>query len=179
MNIEDFDIEPGSGSSCDYDYIAFYDGSTTSDPLINGTTYCNTNGSPGTIISSGDAITIEFFSDGGLTLPGFKISWQCSYANTAPITDFTTNTTNSCSSTIYFEDLSINTPNTWLWNFGDGTNSTDSAPAHVFKKEGKYKVTLIISNGTNRTTKKFIIDATEGMIYKSAVIPVVIEDITN
>ena len=44
---------------------------------------------------------------------------------------------------------------TWSWDFGDGTNSTDQNPVHLFTSEGKYKVTLMatIGNNTESSTK--------------------------
>lgn len=37
--------------------------------------------------------------------------------------------------------------NTYYWNFGDGTTSTDLSPFHVYTAAGNYTVTLIASNG--------------------------------
>jgi gliding motility-associated-like protein len=34
----------------------------------------------------------------------------------------------------------------WLWNFGDQNGSTDQNPSHIYKKAGKYKVTLYAYN---------------------------------
>ncbi|MGZ5242791.1 MAG: PKD domain-containing protein [Bacteroidia bacterium] len=58
-----------------------------------------------------------------------------------------------------FQNTSTN-GNTWLWNFGDGTTSTDENPEHIFATEGKFTVTLtaISSNGcvTTTTIKDYI-----------------------
>ncbi|MFH2142911.1 MAG: PKD domain-containing protein [Bacteroidota bacterium] len=70
-----FDIEYGNASSCIYDYIAIYDGPNISSPLIGK--YCNTTGSPGTIISSGGALTIKQYSDGYVEGAGFELEWSC------------------------------------------------------------------------------------------------------
>lgn len=35
---------------------------------------------------------------------------------------------------------------TYLWDFGDGTTSTDSDPVHVYTSDGDYKVLLVSSN---------------------------------
>jgi PKD repeat protein len=32
----------------------------------------------------------------------------------------------------------------WIWNFGDGSNSTEQAPTHVYEQAGSYTVTLIV-----------------------------------
>ena len=45
----------------------------------------------------------------------------------------------------------------WSWDFGDGTNSTDTNPVHVFNEKGTYHVTLVaIVGNTNETATKTI-----------------------
>ena len=39
-----------------------------------------------------------------------------------------------------------------LWNFGDGTNSNEENPIHVFENPGKYEVTLDVSGSHNEDT---------------------------
>jgi len=50
--------------------------------------------------------------------------------------------------TINFIDGSVSNPYTtitgWLWNFGDGTTSTDQNPVHTFYYNGGYGVTLTV-----------------------------------
>ncbi len=46
----------------------------------------------------------------------------------------------------YFYDLSHHEPAIWLWNFGDGSNSTDQSPLHQYASEGIYQVCLTVSN---------------------------------
>lgn len=46
--------------------------------------------------------------------------------------------------TILFSDLSQNAT-TWLWDFGDGTFSTEQNPVHVYPETGNYEITLITS----------------------------------
>lgn len=59
-----------------------------------------------------------------------------------------------CSLTVTFTDSSYGncvwqstawTPSTWLWNFGDGTTSTQQNPVHTYSALGTYSVTLVIS----------------------------------
>ncbi|MCB9233932.1 MAG: PKD domain-containing protein [Bacteroidia bacterium] len=50
---------------------------------------------------------------------------------------------------VHFTDLSqpgSGTLTQWLWDFGDGTNSTQANPTHLFKNPGNYPVTLFVSN---------------------------------
>lgn len=72
-----FDVE--ANASCSYDYLRIYDGPNTSSPLIG--TYCNTTGSPGTIVSSGGALTFAWHSDSGVQGAGWAASWSCCSVN--------------------------------------------------------------------------------------------------
>lgn len=151
LTINSFDIETGN-NGCNYDYVAFYDGPTSSDPLINNTTYCNTNGSPGTITSTGGAITVRLYSDQAVNEAGFDIDWTCAYPTSPPNANFDANITVSCNGTINFNDLSTNGPLGWEWDFGDGNTSTDQNPVHSYSSDGTYSVTLIASNANGNDT---------------------------
>jgi PKD repeat protein len=54
--------------------------------------------------------------------------------------------------TVKFTDKSINNPTSWKWNFGDGTSSTDKNPSHIYKKKGKYTVSLTVKNNAGSYT---------------------------
>jgi PKD repeat protein len=43
---------------------------------------------------------------------------------------------------IEFSDLSTGTPNSWLWDLGDGQRSTLQNVTHFYQAKGKYSVTL-------------------------------------
>ena len=45
-----------------------------------------------------------------------------------------------------FTDLSINSPTTWAWRFGDGGTSNDPNPTHLFGDPGLYTVSLLAGN---------------------------------
>lgn len=49
-----------------------------------------------------------------------------------------------------FEDKSENALS-WLWDFGDGSTSTEQHPEHVYEKEGTYTVSLITTSPTGCT----------------------------
>ena len=53
-----------------------------------------------------------------------------------------TPTTGKVPLTVTFTDISDASPNEWLWDFGDGTNSTDRNPAHTYTIAGTYTVSL-------------------------------------
>ncbi|NOQ75715.1 MAG: PKD domain-containing protein [Crocinitomix sp.] len=147
-----FDVEPGPGASCGYDYIEVYDGEDLLAPFIGR--YCNTF-PPSDITSTGDAITLFFHSDGGLELDGFEVTWACNPPDDVPETDFIINSEINCGGASYFTDLSTNIPIAWAWDFGDGATSSDQHPVHTYTAPGIYTVTLLATNlvGDNSEVK--------------------------
>ena len=69
--------------------------------------------------------------------------------------------------TVQFVDASMNTPNSWVWSFGDGGTSSLQNPAHTYTAAGSYTVTLTASNivGSNTVSQP-------GYITVNAAIPV-------
>jgi PKD repeat protein len=61
--------------------------------------------------------------------------------------------------TIFFTDLTGNSPLTWSWHFGDGDTSDLQHPWHVYKNPGAYTVTLETENvnGSSQMTKPYYI----------------------
>jgi len=58
--------------------------------------------------------------------------------------------------TVYFSNHSAGKINKYFWEFGDGSTSTESDPAHVFEYPGFYSVclTLFMKDGRNRSLMK-------------------------
>ncbi|MFA4861172.1 PKD domain-containing protein [Methanoregula sp.] len=56
--------------------------------------------------------------------------------------------------TVTFMDLSSNTPTFWVWDFGDGstTNNTARNPVHTYAGEGSYTVSLAAANAFGSNT---------------------------
>jgi len=75
-----------------------------------------------------------------------------------PVVDFTANDTASCSApfTVQFTDNTTGATG-WLWDFGDGSTSTQQNPSHQYNTLGDYSVTLTVTSGagcSNTLTKK-------------------------
>ncbi|HRS54051.1 MAG TPA: M4 family metallopeptidase, partial [Bacteroidales bacterium] len=152
LDFKMFDVEPGSNTTCDYDYLEIYNGPSTSSPLIGR--FCNTTGSPG-IINTNGAATLKFYSDQALNLKGFEMHWSCSMPNASPQPNFIADKEMTCTGIVNFYDLSTNLPNQWKWDFGDGNVSYQQNPTHTYTSNGTYSVKLIVSNtyGTDSIIK--------------------------
>lgn len=68
---------------------------------------------------------------------------------------FTSTSNSACNGVpMQFTDTS-NYASSWLWNFGDGSTSTQQNPAHTYNANGTYTVTLTIGyNGCNDTEQQ-------------------------
>ena len=82
LTFNSFALESG------YDSIWIYDGANTTASLIGG---YSGNTSPGIINSSGNALTIEFYSDVSTNEAGWEAIWQCSQDTTPPETEIFAN----------------------------------------------------------------------------------------
>lgn len=86
-----------------------------------------------------------------------------------PLADFSANKTISCNSllTVQFQDLSKYVPESWLWDFGDGTTDTLQNPSHTYSKDSTYTVTMTVTNifGTDTIIKSnYIIVTSDGPV---------------
>ncbi len=74
--------------------------------------------------------------------------------NGLTVVDFTVNHTSSTvGADVTFTDNSAINPTEWLWDFGDGSSSTEQNPDHTYTAEGTYTVSLTASNGVLSATK--------------------------
>lgn len=76
IEFTEFELEAG------FDSLWIWDGPDTNAPLIGG--YSGTSG-PGTIVSSGNALTFRFYSDGATRKKGWKANYFCNLGN-PPVT---------------------------------------------------------------------------------------------
>lgn len=137
-----------------YDFLYIYDGPSDASPLIGAFTGTSLpNG--GTITSSTGSVTLVQTTDQGVNRSGFELNWSCNYPTAPPIVNFISKDTNSCTGDVSFNDLSINGPTSWNWDFGDGGSSTLQNPAHTYVSNGVYDVKLVCTNsfGSDSATK--------------------------
>jgi len=58
--------------------------------------------------------------------------------------------TGSLPMTVQFSGVALlGTPTQWIWDFGDGTTSSEQNPTHVYTSVGTYTVKLSVTDGTD------------------------------
>lgn len=100
----------------------------------------------------------------------FDIPPFCQVATNAPSADFTFNANNAiCENGIVFTDASSNTPQDWVWDFGDGTVDSTFNPSHTYSAPGTYSVKMIVSNtiGTDSITKSILISSPNPLVVSN------------
>jgi PKD repeat protein len=75
----------------------------------------------------------------------------------APVANFT-GTPRSGNSPLVVQFTGISTGNitSRLWNFGDGTTSTERSPSHTYEKAGSYTVSLTVTGPGGSNTKTMV-----------------------
>ncbi|AEH60073.1 S-layer-related duplication domain protein [Methanosalsum zhilinae DSM 4017] len=83
-----------------------------------------------------------------------------------PVAAFTANPTRGVAPlTVTFTDQSEYAVN-YLWDFGDGTTSTDPSPTHTYEEIGTYTVTLTVTNDVGEDSAERTITVTEEEILE-------------
>ncbi len=157
LTFTSFDLE------ANWDFLRIYDGPNTNSPLIN--VPLSGPSIPGPITSTGSALTLHFTSDNVVTRDGFAATWTCAPVTSPPVANFSADLSTVCTGVVSFQDLSTNSPTSWLWNFGDGSpTSTLKNPTHTYSTTvpGNYTVTLTATNsfGGNTVTKTSFVNIT-------------------
>jgi PKD repeat protein len=125
-------------------------GSALLTSTMPATTYSWTGGSSNDslVVTAGGTYTLNITDGCGTGSQSIVIT-----ENTVPVASFT-------SSTSFLTGVFNNTSTgggvtTYLWNFGDGSTSTQMSPSHVYTTVGTFTVTLTVTNacGTNTTTQ--------------------------
>lgn len=76
----------------------------------------------------------------------FDMPLLCQVPTESPTADFAVNADTSCTGEFFFDDLSFNVPQSWLWDFGDGNTDSVRFPTHTYAAPGSYTITLTVSN---------------------------------
>jgi len=125
-------------------YFGMKDTSTEKNPTFNFT-------SPGTY-----RVVLEVNNSNGWDATAQEIN-----VTAQPVANFRSNVTNGpVPLSVQFNDSSQYATG-WYWDFGDGNNSTDQNPMHMYSATGNYTVNLTASNiaGNNTITKADYIQA--------------------
>ena len=128
------------------DMLKIFDGPGITSPLIG--TYSGTSlpGVNGIIISSSGSITLQQITNAANAFAGFEAEFSCASLTSAPVANFGVSDSISCNGTIAFTDISFNSPNTWVWHFGDGDTSHLRNPQHTYLQNGSFNIKLVVSN---------------------------------
>lgn len=62
----------------------------------------------------------------------------------------------------FLADVQSNHPNAYLWQFGDGSSSSEANPNHTYTQPGEYTVTLRVTNADGETTYTFTVEVRLG-----------------
>jgi FOG: PKD repeat len=107
-----------------------------------------------------------FVSDGGLRPVGDPLRYAVFVfdlvdGTAAPLAAFTASPVAGVAPlATTFIDRSSGVPTSWVWNFGDGSTSTEARPVHTYSFAGLYTVTLTVTNaqGTATTTQPDLVN---------------------
>jgi PKD repeat protein len=98
----------------------------------------------------------DLWDSNGRSAPVAMATNTITIASTPPVADFSAAPlSGSAPLAVAFSDLSSNSPDSWSWDFGDGTNSSEQNPIHTYSAAGAYTVSLTASNsvGSDTNTK--------------------------
>jgi len=109
----------------------------------------------GTMIMTNDVTGGSTYGPSGYMITGIP---------DVPRADFTSGTSYGWHnlSPIQFTDTSANVPQSWLWDFGDGSTSIEqNPPVHIYRNAGTYTVNLTVTNvkGTDSKTQVLTLTA--------------------
>lgn len=117
------------------------------------------------LADTGNIAAIQGTTSGGmLVLQQILVVEYNTTPAVAPVTSFTANATSgTVPLTVIFTDTSTNSPTSWFWDFGDGTNATEQNATHTYTTAGTYSVNLTAMNdgGSNSNEITGYITASE------------------
>jgi gliding motility-associated-like protein len=139
-------------SGCNPAQYTFTNTSISADAPIVKTTWYLDNKNP--IVATNANYTVSGVGNHVVKIV-VENSFGCKDSTTRKVTianvkaDFTVDKNDICAGTaITFNNLSTGNNLQYLWDFGDGTTSTDSMPVHAFSGERSYTIKLKVSDGS-------------------------------
>jgi Zn-dependent metalloprotease/PKD repeat protein len=150
---DSFDFNSGAGGFCNEDYLEIFDGATTESRSLGR--FCSSNLPLDTINSTGPFMVLVVSSNGAINSSGFSARYECKQSLTSPIAGFEIEYDTTCNGNNQFFNRTQLGANSFLWNFGDGTTSTEENPNHYYQTNGIYTVSLTATNsaGSNTMTR--------------------------
>lgn len=109
------------------------------------------------VLVGGDYTTNILFTSNDPQTPNFSVPCTLT-VGINPCIDYTF-VSNTCTGFTDFTSTSINTPDTYHWDFGDGDTSDVASPTHSFASNGTYTVTLIACNAGGCDTATYSVQA--------------------
>jgi len=133
---------------------------TAVDGILQTLDFYNTNGGNLDLTGNAAPSIIGIAHANNLTTRNWEV--KISSRNNPPVANFTSNVTfGTIPLAVQFYDASRNNPTTWLWDFGDGTYSTEEFPKHIYTSPGNYTVTLEVRNSNGSDFKVVVITVLE------------------
>lgn len=144
-----------------FDFLIVIDGtSPEDDPLLGAFTGSEL---PPSVTSTGDVITIIEVTDFIISESGYQINYTCAGGN--PMArGIMVHNEEICDGKRSFSVDTEMTFDSWSWDFGDGTTSTEANPEHEFATYGAYQIAVTTCLGEDCETM-------ETMIYSNKLTP--------
>ncbi|HVT03125.1 MAG TPA: S8 family serine peptidase, partial [Thermoanaerobaculia bacterium] len=114
-----------------------------------------------------------FFLD-TISITNVKLPTACVQVAVQPVASFTfTPRAPLVGTPVSFTDTSSNEPTSWLWNFGDGSTSTEKNPTHTYTAAGLKVVTLTVTNaaGTSVISREITVGAAATTYSAQLILP--------
>jgi len=128
----------------DGQYVAIYDGPNYDSPMIGQYTGTDLPEDGAPIYASGNSLSFyEYTVNGSPTSSGgFSLDYSCGQTLNNDGLSLLVLNDEICDGILDFETPEDMLVDSWNWDFGDGTTSTEAAPSHEFPAQGIYEVTL-------------------------------------
>lgn len=122
---------------------------------------------PVTVATNQRVTASQIATNGHTSMLGTNVTANFAPPPPAPVADFSWSQL-AGGRTVNFTDTSTNNPTSWLWNFGDGSTSTQQNPSHTYATANTYAVSLTATNGggsDGRTRNVQVTDPPAGVTY--------------